>query len=112
MAKVNATEGKVKIEGLAPLNRAERRRTARADKGDGQHPDYPLTEAEKIQVAVLIEKMNTLQAQIQQVQVGLSGLITSIVELRGLDPKKFGVNLAAGKILPVDAPAGSEVETE
>lgn len=58
-----------------------------------------LTEAEKIQVAVLIEKSGTLQAQFKSVSEALSSLINSIVVMRGFDPKKYGVNLAAGKVL-------------
>ena len=119
MAKVNAEKGKVKIEDLVslPLTRAERRRITRAERKDGKHLlASPLTEvlseAEKVQLVVLIEKVNTLQAQLQQVQLGLSGLIGSIVGQRGLDPKKFGVNLAAGKILPIDAPSNEGVKQE
>ena len=66
-----------------------------------------LTEGEKVQVAVMLEKMNLLQGQLTQVQKAASDLISAIVKLRGLDPANYGINLAAGKILPV-APTGEK----
>ena len=94
MEKINTHRQKVRLEDLA---------NARKD-GSKEAMSDVLTEAEKVQVAVLIEKAQTLQAQFNQVNQGLSGLITSIVTARGLDPKEFGVNLAAGRILPIDSP--------
>lgn len=98
MAKrtANAKEEKVKLEELTP-NRAERRRAA--------HAGVDLTDAEKVTFGILFERSNTLQQQVQQCQMALSANIRQAVELRGLDPQKFGVNLGVGKILPVDKPA-------
>ena len=61
-----------------------------------------LTEIEKVQVEIIVKKLNELQAKTVLVQQILSGSIKKIVELRGLDTTRFGVNLAAGRILPVE----------
>ena len=63
-----------------------------------------LTEVEKATLAIVIERVNQLQAELQKAQMALSGLITQAVQGRGLDTLKFGVNLAAGRVLPVDTP--------
>ena len=63
-----------------------------------------LTEAEKIQMTVLLQRAQELQAQFNQVNIGLSGLVAQIVTSRKLNPKIYGVNLAAGRILPLDQP--------
>ena len=60
-----------------------------------------LTDGEKVQMAVMLEKLQIVETQAKQVRLGLSELITSIVRQRGLDPMKFGVNLGAGRILPI-----------
>ena len=88
--KVNA------VEDLGKPNRAERRRVAKAG--------VELTDAEKVTFAILIEKVNLLQRQTQECQMALSTNIGQAVEARGLDPQKFGINLAAGKILPIEQP--------
>ena len=64
-------------------------------------PDTLLTDAEKITLGVLIDKANQLQQELQRIQVALSGTINDIVVKRGLNPIKYGVNLAVGRILPV-----------
>jgi agmatine/peptidylarginine deiminase len=69
-----------------------------------------LTEAEKVQVSVMIEKVMALQNQLRDTQVALSSLIESIVWARNLDPAFFGVNLAAGKILRAKKPGGNSRE--
>jgi hypothetical protein len=94
MTKVNAKD-KTKLQDLAKLR----------DNGGGQ-ADYPLTDGEKVQMAIMLEKVNGLQAQLNQASQATADLISSIVKARGLDPKKFGVNLAAGKILPTDEVKG------
>ena len=88
--KVNA------VEDLANLNRAERRRAAKVG--------VELTDAEKVTIAILIERVNLLQRQLQECQMALSANIGQAVTNRGLDTLKFGVNLAAGKILPIEQP--------
>lgn len=95
MAKVNAHE-KIDIEALAKRN------------GGKEQVSDVLTEGEKVQVAVMLEKLNTLQAQLNQIRSATSDLITCIVMARGYDPQKYGVNLAAGRILPVDEPKPAE----
>jgi len=91
--KVNAKSAKVRVEELA-------------QHGDGKKELLPdiLTEGEKVQVAIMFERLNALQAQLGQVRNACSELITTIVVARGFDPKKYGVNLAAGRVLPVDVP--------
>lgn len=91
MAKLNTEKGKVGIEALA----------RRKDGGKEQMSDV-LTEGEKVQMAVMVERLNNLQAQLDQIRRATADLITSIVTARGLDPQKYGVNLAAGRILPVE----------
>jgi len=88
-SKVNTMQ-KVDIETLA-----------RRKDGSKEQPSYVLTEGEKVQLSVLFERLNLLNAQLEQIRQGTSELITSIVKARGLDTKKYGVNLAAGRILPV-----------
>ena len=92
MAKVNAGH-KVGIEQLA-----------RRDNGAKERVSDVLTEGEKVQVAVMMEKLNLLQTQLDQIKQATAALITSIVVVRGLDPQKYGVNLAAGRVLPVESP--------
>ena len=89
MEKVNAGH-KVGIEELAR-------------RGDGKKEQMSdvLTEGEKVQVAVMMERLNLLQTQLDQIKRATADLITSIVTARGLDPQKYGVNLAAGRVLPV-----------
>ena len=96
MEKLNAKEGKVDIEALAR-------------RGDGKKEPMSdvLTEGEKVQVAVMIERLNNLQVQLDQMKRATADLITSIVTLRVRDPKAYGVNLAAGKILPVEGGVSS-----
>ena len=93
-AKVNAIGGAVKAKELF-----------------GGKPIIPdeLTETEMTQVQVMLERLNALQAQLQETNQALQkvdaatrNLIGSIVQARGRDPMKFGVNLAAGRILPID----------
>ena len=64
-----------------------------------------LTEVEKTTFGIVLERLNQLQTDFQKVQVAVSGMVDQSVKMRGLDPKKFGVNLAAGKILPIDVPS-------
>ena len=99
---VNANR-KVTIEELA----------RRGNGSKGQVSDV-LTEGEKVQMAVMLEKLNLLQAQLSQIQMGTSDLINTIVTSRGLDPQKYGVNLAAGRILPIDTvmPVVESIEEE
>lgn len=88
MEKLNAIEKIVKVKDLS-----------RRGNGENELQDYPLTEHEITQVAIMLEKVNTLTAQLDQVNKAFSALIESIVTARKLDTRKFGVNLAAGKIL-------------
>jgi len=69
-----------------------------------------LTDVEKATIPIVVERVNILQAELQKAQFALSGLITQAVQARRLDPNKFGVNLAAGRILPVETPKGDGVE--
>ena len=62
-----------------------------------------LTEVETVQVSVILEKLVGLKTQTSQVERAFSGLITSIVESKGLDPKHYGVNLKEGKVLPLES---------
>lgn len=71
-------------------------------------PNVDLTEPEKVQVALILREVATLQGNLNQTNAALGALIDSIVRSRGLDPKTFGVNLAAGKILPLEAPQVAE----
>lgn len=96
--QINTKKQKVKVEQIMPQGGNGRKEIA---------DPFLLTEGEKIQLIVIIEKVNTLKAQLDQVSKGLSDLITSIVVIRGLNPEKFGVNLAAGRILPVDVPVNA-----
>jgi len=73
----------------------------RGNGSKGQVSDV-LTEGEKVQMAVMLEKLNLLQAQLDQIRMGTSDLINTIVTGHGLDPQKYGVNLAAGRILPIE----------
>lgn len=70
--------------------------------GGGEDPKRILSEGEKVQVAVMLERLTALETQTQQIRLGLADLIRTIVVSRGLDDSKFGVNLAAGRILPID----------
>lgn len=95
MKRVNAIGEKLQIKDLAD----------RGKDGDKGKADITLlTEAEKTQVAVLVERVSALQVQFNQVNSALSELIRSIVVMRGLDSAEFGVNLAAGRVLPIDKP--------
>jgi len=71
--------------------------------GDGKKPtgDFPLTEAEKIQLGLLFERIGNLESQLQQYKGALGDLINTVVSKRGLDVKKYGVNLGVGRILPM-----------
>lgn len=91
MEKLNTRESKVDIEALVK-------------RGDGQKKPMSdvLTDGEKVQMAVMLERLNNLQSQLDQIRRATGDLITSIVVARGLDPKLYGVNLAAGRILPVE----------
>ena len=91
MDKLNAKESKVDIGALS----------RRGDGSKEQMTDV-LTEGEKVQMAVMIERLNNLQAQLDQIRRATADLITSIVTVRGLDPQKYGVNLAAGRVLPTE----------
>ena len=93
MDKLNAKEGKVDIGALV-----------RRGDGRGEQVSDVLTEGEKVQVAVMVERLNNLQAQLDQMKRATADLITSIVSARGLDPQKYGVNLAVGKVLPIEQP--------
>lgn len=88
--KLNAKESKVSIDDLKK-------------RKDGDKEQLPLTmsEGEKVQLAVLLEKISLTQEQLRQYQIAASELVATIVKSRGLDPKEYGVNLAAGQILPV-----------
>ena len=99
MSKVNA-KNKVTAEDLA-----------KRGNGGKEQVVLDLAEHEKVQVAILLEKVNILRAQLDQVSQALSELIRSIVGIRGLDTDKFGVNLAAGKILPVEPVKSDKVES-
>ena len=63
-----------------------------------------LTDAEKAGLSILIEKTGQVELELQRARLALSGMIGQIVQARGLDVTKFGVNLAAGRILPIDSP--------
>ncbi len=61
-----------------------------------------LTDAEKAGLSILIEKQGQVEAELQKCRIALSGMIAQVVQARGLDVRKFGVNLGAGRILPID----------
>lgn len=70
-----------------------------------------LTDGEKAILTVLLEKAQWVETEDQKVQMerqksrlALSGMVGQIVQARGLDVTKFGVNLAAGRIMPIDQP--------
>ena len=84
--KVNAGEKLVKMEELM-----------------GKEADMLLNDAEKINLSILLEKAQEIQAQFERVQTAIQGLVRQVVTLRGLDPAKYGMNLAAGRILPLEA---------
>jgi len=83
---------------------------ARRGNGAKEQMSDVLTEGEKVQVSIMMERLNLLQAQLEQVKMATAELITSIVTARGLDPHKYGVNLAAGRILPVEPPQPQPAE--
>ena len=87
---------------------------ARRGNGNKESISDALTEGEKVQMAVMLERLHTIQAQLDQIRMGTSDLINSIVTSRGLDPQKYGVNLAAGRILPIDTvmPVVEPIEEE
>lgn len=95
--QLNAKESKVNIE---ELNRRK--------NGDKEQLSPILTDGEKVQMSVMLEKLNLLQAQLRQVQIATSELVTTIVKSRGLNPKEYGVNLAAGKVVPIETGAPKE----
>ena len=68
-------------------------------------PKMLLTEAEKYNVELLLQKQQELQQQLNKVAIALSGFISQTVSARGLNPKSWGVNLAAGRILPISPPS-------
>lgn len=90
--KTNAIEGMIKAKELfrQPLLTME------------------LTEVEKISCGIVVEKYNTLQAEFQKVSLALKGMVSNIVQSRGMDPSKFGVNLALGRILSIESPASGD----
>ena len=69
----------------------------------GGHPQVSddLTPSERVQMTIMFDRLNLLNAQLREVDLATRELIRSIVTARGKNPEKFGVNLAAGKILPV-----------
>ena len=89
MSKVN-TRSKAKLQELM---------------GQKPQPQMELTEAEKINFSILAEKSQQLQAEFNRVGIAIAGLVGQIVTSRGLDPKRFGVNLGVGKILPLEPAA-------
>ena len=60
-----------------------------------------LTPSERVQLTLMLDRLNLLNNQLREVDLATRELVGSIVMARGRDPLKFGVNLAAGKILPV-----------
>ena len=77
--------------------------------GGGTKEDVcQLTEDEKVLFAIMLEKAGGLQAQLEQVQKAIASLVGRMVESRKLDPQLFGVNLAAGRILPIEQPKTSD----
>ena len=92
----NAKEKRLKlVDALAkpakPVSRQEK-----------QEAERVLTQGEKVQLAIMFEKLNMLETQVQQVRAGVGELITSMVTHRGLDPIAYGVNLAEGMIKPIE----------
>ena len=67
-----------------------------------------LTDAEKAGLSILIEKQGQVEMELQKSRLALSGMIAQVVQARGLDVRKFGVNLGAGRILPIDHPKSIE----
>ena len=65
-----------------------------------------LTDPEKITFGILLEKANNLQSDLQKVQGAIQAQVAVIVGARGLSTAKYGVNLAAGRILLIDLPVG------
>ena len=94
LGRLNAQQDKVKLEQLM----------ARRKDGSKEAISDTLTDGEKVQLSVMLEKVNVLQSQLNQVTGAFTELIASIVTLRGLDVREYGVNLAAGRILPIDKP--------
>ena len=69
-----------------------------------------LTDAEKAGLSILIEKQGQVEMELQKCRLALSGMITQVVQARGLDVRKFGINLGAGRILPIDGQQGAPAE--
>lgn len=61
-----------------------------------------LTEGERVQMSVMLEKLESLHSQAELVKRAFSELITTIVSSRGLDPQQYGVNIGQGEILPLE----------
>lgn len=68
-------------------------------KGDNL---FNLTDAEKVQVGLMMREVASLQTRLAQTDAALGELVGSIVKQRGMDTALFGVNLEAGKILPLN----------
>ncbi|KKK91843.1 hypothetical protein LCGC14_2708880 [marine sediment metagenome] len=73
--------------------------------GRKSKPQMEITEAEKINFSILMERSQQLKAEFDKVGIAIAGLEGQIVISRGLDPQKYGVNLAAGMILSTEQPA-------
>lgn len=101
MSKPNP--GKAKVNAIG--------RAVKAKELYGGRPIIPdeLTEVESLRLALAQEKLTNLQLQFQVEETTFRQLITSIVQARGKDPLKWGVNLVAGKILPIEAVASPVV---
>ena len=96
--KLNAGDGKVQLDELAE-----------AMAGKSLLPSFDLTEAELICFNLMIERATMLQPQFNKVNAAISDLIVKTLQQRGLDTKKYGVNLGQQKILLLE-PAKGEVE--
>jgi len=72
--------------------------------------DMDLTEVEKVSFGIVVDRFNQLQQEVQKVNQAIAGMVSNIVLLRGLDPKRFGVNLGVGKILLLEEPSKNGAE--
>ena len=75
-------------------------------------PQMELTEAEKFTFEILLQKLNEAQVEFQRMDAGVKAIVGQILQSRGLDQTKFGVNLAAGRILPLEGPGADGSKEE
>ena len=82
-------------------------------------PQMELTEVEKFNFEVLLQRLalatdqlKQAEAEVKRLDAGVRAVAGQLVFDRGLDQTKFGVNLAAGRILPLEGPGADGSKEE